>query len=112
MLNPKNDWPDTLVARNMRLFAQLVSHKASTETFESFRAMSLDTVSRIREAVEVLEGVEAGRPLESFKAVQEELVWSLEQDPVLDLPEMSAAKKFIHYLKSQERSPVSYIKPS
>lgn len=110
MLRPTNEWPDTPTAQNMRLFAQLMSHKAAMDTFESFRAMSLDTVSRLREAVEVLDGVEAGRPLESFRPVKEELVWSMERDPVLDEVKFAATKKFIYHLKNEEKAPPVYTK--
>lgn len=103
MFTPSNAWPDTPTARNMRLFAQLMSHKASVETFEAFRAMSLDTLSRIREAQEVLDSIESGRPFESYKSVKEELIWSMERDPVLDLTDMAAAKKFIFHLKIEEK---------
>lgn len=106
MFAPANAWPTTPTARNMRLFAQLMSHKASVETFESFRAMSLDTVSRIREAQEILDSIDSGRPFESYKPVKEELIWSMERDPVLELPEMITAKKFIYHLKSEDKSNV------
>lgn len=55
----------------------------SPSTFESFRVYSLDTVARLREALDLIEDVEENRlPRRALDPVISELNWSLKKDPV------------------------------
>lgn len=107
MLTPPNTWPKTPTARNVKLFAQLASQQADIATFEGFRMSSLNTLSRVREAQAILHGVTAGRPYDSYNPVKEELVWSLENDSVLDSNEYKMVNKFPFYLKNDNKNDVS-----
>lgn len=85
MQAPEYKWPRTAGARGVLFFAQIMREMLAQRTFESFRALALDTVSRLNEASRLLRDIEAQRvkqvTAEPFIA---ELVWSLERDPVID----------------------------
>ncbi|HEV2548911.1 MAG TPA: hypothetical protein VGU20_16335 [Stellaceae bacterium] len=53
------------------------------QSFESFRAYSLDTIARLDEAISVADDVRVGRlPRQALEPVQAELAWSLSKDPM------------------------------
>ncbi|NSZ06212.1 hypothetical protein G6M14_07555 [Agrobacterium tumefaciens] len=79
---PKHEWPNTDGSRGILLFAQLMSEMLTPTTFESFRVYSLDTTSRIFEALELLHDVRQERiPRQVLEPIIEELKWSLKKDP-------------------------------
>ncbi|WEZ84985.1 hypothetical protein P6U16_10975 [Rhizobium sp. 32-5/1] len=79
---PKHEWPNTDGSRGILLFAQLMSEMLTPTTFESFRVYSLDTNSRIFEALELLHDVRQERiPRQVLEPIVEELKWSLKKDP-------------------------------
>lgn len=82
MRPPKNIWPNTDAARGILFFAQHMQEMLTSQSFESFRVMSLDTLARIREAILVLEDVSRSRlPRQALEPVISELLWSLGEDP-------------------------------
>lgn len=79
----KNLWPNTDGANNMKFFAQLMRDMLRRDAFESFRAPSLDTLTRLTELSCVLEDVSVQRlPSVALDPIIEELIWSLQRDPV------------------------------
>ncbi|TWB70803.1 hypothetical protein FBZ87_107187 [Nitrospirillum amazonense] len=85
MRPPKNSWPKTLGGRGALFFAQQMREMLSPQTFESFRALSLDTLARLDEAVAVVEDVRLNRvPRPALEPIWGELVWSLTDDPIAE----------------------------
>lgn len=81
----ENSWPATVSSRGVLFIAQAVRTIISTESFESFRIMSLDTPARLSEAQSLLDDLIVGRlPKAAFEPVRKELIWSLENDPSID----------------------------
>jgi hypothetical protein len=81
---PPNRWSGTPGAKGVLFFAQQMREMMASGTFESFRAFSLDTVSRLKETRAVLIDVEAKRiPVISAEPFREELRWSLAVDPII-----------------------------
>lgn len=80
-----NTWSDTDSGRGILLFSQLLREMLNDQNFESFRAYSLGTTSRIDEAISVAHDVQDGRiPKKSLESIREELVWSMNKDPVVN----------------------------
>lgn len=85
MFNPQNTWPVTEASRGTKFFAQAFRAFLDKESFEGFRAYSLDTMARLREAAELVEDVKAKRVKEAaLKPVVAELCWSLIEDDVAE----------------------------
>lgn len=83
MQKPRNSWPKTANGQALLFFAQLMREMLSTTSFESFRVHSLDTCSRLAEALAVLDDIQLQRiPFSAFDPVSAELSWSLNRDPV------------------------------
>lgn len=80
---PANKWPESDISQSILLFAQLVEEMLSDLTWDSFRAHALETNSRIKEALSLVEEVERGQlPMAALDPVLEELKWSLSSDQV------------------------------
>ena len=83
MRPPKYLWADTPSSRGIFLFAQLLSEMLTATTFESFRVYSLDTVSRLDEALSLIGDIQSERlPKVALEPVLAELHWSLSKDRV------------------------------
>lgn len=83
MRPPKNVWSNTVEGRSVKFCAQLFSEMLRGFTFESFRVYSLDTVSRLDEVLKLIEDVQRDRiPRDALKPVIDEVLWSLDKDPV------------------------------
>lgn len=81
MLHPTNAWPTTKAAQGTKFFAQSMRTFLDRESFEGFRAYSLDTIGRLKEAITLLQDILAKRVRESALApVLNELIWSIEND--------------------------------
>lgn len=82
---PPNSWPNSDIARSTLLFAQTMKQLLNTNAFESFRAYSLDTPSRIDEAIGLVKTIhELGINIKTFDPVYDELIWSLKSDPFIN----------------------------
>lgn len=78
---PSNAWPTTPAARGTLFFVQAMKSFLELTSFEGFRAYSLDTLGRLREAINVGEDVLAKRvPAAVLQPVFEELAWSIRFD--------------------------------
>jgi hypothetical protein len=78
---PKFAWPDTEGSRGILMFAQQMSEMLTPNTFESFRVYSLDTIARLREALELVDEVKRARvPPATLTPIYSELVWSFSKD--------------------------------
>lgn len=65
------------------MFAQQFREMLTQTTFESFRAYSLDTIARLKEALELVDDVLGGHiPEAAIETALDELSWSLTQDPI------------------------------
>ncbi|WGM46822.1 hypothetical protein KOAAANKH_01696 [Brevundimonas sp. NIBR10] len=85
MQKPANEWPETERARSVLFVAQAISSLVATDTFESFRMMTLDTPARLGEAIALLRDIESGQlPRATFGPVKDELAWSIEFDPAIN----------------------------
>jgi hypothetical protein len=83
MRPPKNAWPASPEGRSVKFCAQLFSEMLREYTFESFRVYSLDTLSRLTEALRLIEDVQRDRiPRDTLEPVIDEVLWSLDKDPV------------------------------
>lgn len=81
---PENQWPTTNGARGVLFIAQALREMLTQQTFESFRAMSLDTMARLRECRRILLDFERGAITEaSLSPFLAELEWSLKADPIV-----------------------------
>lgn len=84
MRRAENSWSTTPQAECILFFAQLVREQASIESLPSFRANSLDTVARLKEASFVLRDIESGKVSNlSAAPFLEEIQWSLKSDLAL-----------------------------
>ncbi len=80
---PKNSFPDTPRGRGLLFVAQHLREMLLPSSFESFRARALDTMARIKEAIDVVEAIRlSGIPRATLKPVIAELMWSFRDDPV------------------------------
>ncbi|WP_156332526.1 hypothetical protein [Rhodopseudomonas sp. AAP120] len=83
MKPPRNAWSSKTEGRLVLLFAQTLHEMLAEPPFESFRVYSLDTVSRLSEALALMRDVQLNRvPRASLKPVLEEVLWSFEKDPI------------------------------
>lgn len=84
MRPPKNAWPKTGESRGVLMFAQLMMEMLTPSSFESFRVYSLDSISRLKEALVLIRDIELDRvPRAALSPVIDEIIWSLEKDPVV-----------------------------
>ncbi len=98
MIPPSNSWPNTPLGTGLLLFAQTMRELLDEQSFESFRAYSLDTPSRLDEAIQVLEDIKSVKlPKKAFEPILSELIWSFESDPLLG----DSLKSEISFLKDQ-----------
>lgn len=101
MRPPSNTWPDTPIAKSVLFVAQLMRELLNPEAFESFRAMSLDTVSRLNEALRIIHDIQAERlPKRAFEPILAELIWSLRKDPILDRLAKEETDEFLNSAKN------------
>lgn len=85
MRPPKNKWPATAAGEGTLFFAQAMQEFLEEKSFEGFRAYSLDTISRLKEARNLAIDVQQGRvPRPTLKPVEQELAWSIEGDLILN----------------------------
>lgn len=83
MRPPKNAWSNTEEGRAVKFCAQLFSEMLREHSFESFRVYSLDTLSRLTEALTFINDVQRDRvPREALTPVIDEVLWSLGKDPI------------------------------
>jgi hypothetical protein len=81
---PKHTWPDDDASRGILMFAQQMSEMLSPTSYESYRAYTLCTISRLREALAVIDDVKNGRVNPAaLQPVVAELAWSLTRDPIV-----------------------------
>jgi len=100
---PKFDWPDTDASRGILIFSQQMSEMLNPATYESYRVYSLCTVSRLREALLVLEDVSRNRVNKlALDPVLAELVWSLKRDPVASSSLQAEIGSFIRLVDSSQ----------
>lgn len=84
MLEPKNKWPSTKLAKNILFVAQLSRELLDPDTFESNRVFSLDTLSRLKECIRLYDDLEKNRiPEQALRLPFEEACWSVKIDPVV-----------------------------
>src|SRR5437899_6692272 len=83
MRPPKNVWPTSEEGRAVKFCAQLFGEMLREHSFESFRVYSLDTLSRLKEALTFIDDVQRDRvPREALAPVIDEVLWSLGKDPI------------------------------
>lgn len=112
MQKPQNKWPDTAKARSLLFFAESVQQLSSIETFESFRMMTLDSVSRIKEAKVLISDIQKGLPKQSFSPVAKEIVWTLKNDPVIEVSkfdQVSVALKIIDSTQFNDKTDMARL---
>jgi hypothetical protein len=81
MKAPLNTWPNTTSSKGTLFFAQAMSAFLNDDSFEGFRAYSLDTLTRLRETYAVAEDIKLKRIKKpALRPVIDELLWSLEND--------------------------------
>lgn len=81
MRPPRNRWPSTASSEGTLFFAQAMAAFLDDQSYEGFRAYSLDTLARLREAYAVAEDVKLNRvPKAALRPVVDELLWSLAGD--------------------------------
>ncbi|WP_306014912.1 hypothetical protein [Oceanicaulis sp. MMSF_3324] len=98
----ENLWPDTQNARGVLFFAQLWSELLNAQTFESFRAYTLDTRERVNELCEIWEDIDKGRvPDKTADFCLQELQWSISKDPVLNTYAPNLVDLVTRHLKKQ-----------
>lgn len=103
MRPPKNKWPDTPRARGTLFFAQQMAEMLSSGSFESFRALSLDILARLKEAINVIDDVQEDRvPSIALEPVLKELIWSIESDTAIKTICPDEAKVVCEALSSQK----------
>lgn len=83
MRPPQHSWTNTAGSQGVLMFSQLMREMLTDQSFESFRAFSLDTIARLDEAIIVANDVRQNRiPAQALEPVQAELGWSLMKDPM------------------------------
>jgi hypothetical protein len=93
---PRFSWPDTDASRGILIFCQQMSEMLNALTYESYRVYSLCTVSRLHEALTVLDDVRQNRVNKlALDPVLAELVWSLGRDPVASPSSSAEIASFI-----------------
>ncbi len=98
MKPPKYSWPNTSGSQGVLLFAQLMREMLVDQTFESFRAFSLDTIARLDEAHAVAEDVRREKlPRKAFEPAQNELAWSLRKDPIVTDTAGAEVESFVEF---------------
>ena len=81
MFHPANTWPATKASNGTKFFAQAMRAFLDKNSFEGFRAYSLDTIGRLREADTLIEDILAKRVREpALQPVLDELIWSITND--------------------------------
>ncbi|MFK0300298.1 hypothetical protein ACIQTU_13890 [Brevundimonas sp. NPDC090276] len=112
MEKPTNSWPDTVKARNLLFVGQAIKQLASIDAFESFRMMTLDTVSRISEAKILVSDIQKGLSKHTFAPVAKELCWSIKSDPVVDHKnhdQIAHALKYFESLSINDNTDMSRV---
>jgi len=105
---PENEWSNTNGARGVLFVAQALREMLTQQTFESFRAMSLDTMARLRECRRILADLERGAITEaSVGPFLGELEWSLAADIVAQGLEPNLIALYQRRFKDK-RSPASF----
>jgi hypothetical protein len=105
MRTPANSWPTTEAAEGALFFAQQMREMLLPTTFESFRVLSLDTVTRLRETLNVIVDILQDRiPPTAGDAFYDELKWSLEVDPVIPKIEPEISKIICQMIGGKGRS--------
>ena len=84
MRPPDFPWPETALARSVLFTAQVMREAIAADSYESFRALSLDAPARFMEADRIAEDVKKGHiPRATFGPIADELSWSFTGDPAL-----------------------------
>lgn len=84
MQPPRNVWPTGDAADHVLFVAQLFREMLSTATYESFRAPSLDTISRVAEVGMIALEIKRERvPIAAISAALEELSYYLGKDAAI-----------------------------
>jgi hypothetical protein len=84
MRPPVNAWPATENAQKVLFFAQLLIEMLSNKSHQSYRARSLDTMARLKEAELTIDDIrENGRPSGILTPIYEEIKESLNNDPII-----------------------------
>lgn len=112
MQAPENKWPDTKKAKSLLFVAQAIKQLSNLGTFESFRMMTLDTVSRVREAKSLVSDVEKGLNRKSIEVIAQELCWSLKSDPVVNVKnhdEIAHALKYLENLQISDKTDIARL---
>jgi hypothetical protein len=100
---PKYRWPDTDASRGILIFSQQMSEMLNALTYESYRVYSLCTVSRLHEALTVLDDVRLNRVNKlALDPVLAELVWSLGRDPVVSLISSAEIASFVKLVDAKQ----------
>lgn len=95
MRKPNNAWPNSEGARNVLYAVQAMSEMLKHETFESFRAPTLDTLFRLYETHHVASQIKNRRVKSAaINPIIDELVWSIANDPVITTAIPDEAKEF------------------
>ena len=108
---PPNAWPNTDASSGTLFVAQLLQEMLEDNTFESFRAFSLDTPIRLAEGIAVLRDIRRNRiKQQAFDPIKDELLWSLKKDPVAEALIMEHISLFEQDASSNKTSLDTYNK--
>lgn len=107
---PDKPWPETDGARGVLFFAQQMREMLTPQTFESFRAMSLDTIARLKECRRVLLDFERGAITDAtIVPFLSELGWSLENDPIVKAKQPLMAALYKDRLKDKKSTALALV---
>lgn len=111
---PAKAWPQSDAARGTLFFAQLLRELISTGTYESFRAFSLDSVGRLREATTVVGQVKKDIiPRAALTPILEELAATFPTDTVVSAvcgPQVAVIAERLSSQNTSLRDIESYLK--
>lgn len=108
---PDKPWSATAGARGVLFFAQQMREMLTPQTFESFRAMSLDTIARLKECRRVLSDFSRGAITDATVGpFLSELGWSLENDPIVIAEQPLVATLYRQRL-TDKKNPPSALRP-
>lgn len=106
MRMPDKRWSKSEGAQGLLFFAQQMREMLTPQTFESFRAMSLDTMARLRECRRVLSDFERGSITDAtIQPFLAELEWSLDHDKVVKEHASALSELYRNRLKDKKLAP-------
>ena len=109
MEKPQNNWPDTSKARSLLFVAQAIKQLSAIDSFESFRMMTLDTVTRVEEAKQVVKDIQRGISKQSFGPIAKELCWTLKADPIVDVKSFDQTPHALKYFEGLALNEKTYM---